>query len=339
MKLASLLMAFGWWYLAAAPAAAQPRIPNLPMIGAQPQLLQLQAIQQRRHQARTQLYREALDELRANPRAADYAECGSGGTGAADACVPAVREPAPLPSPISPTTRARHAVLIGNQRYADPIPVLETPAADVKRIAEVLRTRYGFETKVLTDASKADMARALNALAARVGPEDSVLVFYAGHGYLLDATNMGYWLPVDASPKTAANWISNADISRFLTAIPARQLILVSDSCFSGTLTRELRVTVSDRVQPDEVLRRRSVLVLTSGGEEPVSDEGKGGHSVFAWHLIRVLDATEGLAPGGQVFRAVRDAVRKEFPQTPEYGAAVSAGHAEGGEYLFQAAR
>jgi hypothetical protein len=298
----------------------------------------MQAVLMRRHQARTQLYREALEELKKNPRAADYAPCAPGAA-ARDACVPAVREAA-LPGPdASPVIRRRIAVLIGNNAYPDPIPALETPTADIARVGEIMRTRFGYETVILRNATKAEIARALNRVAADVTTDDSVLIFYAGHGYLHDDTNMGYWLPVDASVKSPANWISNADIARFLTAVPARQLILVSDSCFSGTLTRELRVTVAEKVNPGEVLRKRSVLVLTSGGEEPVSDEGKEGHSVFAWHFIRTLNSTDALAPGAQIFAAVRSAVSKEFPQTPQYGAAVSAGHVAGGEYLFQPAR
>ena len=84
------------------------------------------------------------------------------------------------------------------------------------------------------------------------------------------------------------------------------------------------------------MLRKRSVLVLTSGGEEPVSDEGKDGHSIFAWHLMRVLRDTKGLTPGADVFSTVRSTVSREYPQTPQYGAAVTAGHVAGGEYLFE---
>jgi len=316
------------------PSSAQ-RLP--PMMSAAPQLVQMQAVFLRRHQERTQLYREALEELKKNPRAADYRECQPGA--AAGACAPAARAAILPGAGASPLTRRRVALLIGNSDYTDPIPALETPARDVARVAEILRTRFGYETQILQDASKADIARALNRLAAEVTVEDSVLIFYAGHGYLLDDNNMGYWLPVDASVNTAANWISNADIAKFLSAVPARQMILVSDSCYSGTLTREFRVAAAEKLDPGEVLRKRSVLVLTSGGEEPVSDEGKDGHSVFAWSLIRALDGTTVLAPGAQIFASVRDAVSKEFPQTPQYGAAVSAGHVPGGEYLFQPAR
>jgi len=308
-----------------------------PFIGGVPGLSQMQAIQTTRQQSRTLLYREALEELRRNPRAADYAPCPPGAN-PDTVCAPAVSvDSAPVDG--KPVIRKRVALLIGNNAYVNPVPLLETPIADVERIADILRTRYGYETTVVKNASKAATARALNQLAASVRPDDSVLVFYAGHGYLLNDVNMGYWLPVDASAKTAANWISNEDISRFLSAIPARQLILVSDSCYSGTLTREFRVAGGGKVDPDDVLRKRSVLVLTSGGDEPVADEGKGGHSIFAWHLIGVLNTAQGLTPGANVFTEVRQRVSKDYPQTPQYGAAVSAGHTAGGEYLFTTAR
>ena len=329
-----LIAVFAW--MAVQSAWAQGFRPP-PFISGVPGLSQMQAIQMQRQQSRTLLYREALEELRKNPRAADYAQCPPGA--AADAvCAPAVSADA-APAEGKPAIRKRVALLIGNNAYSNSVPLLETPIADVERIAEILRARYGYEVTVVKNATKANTARALNQLAANVRPEDSVLVFYAGHGYLMNDTNMGYWLPVDASAKTAANWISNEDISRFLTAIPARQLILVSDSCYSGTLTREFRVTGGGEVDPDDVLRKRSVLVLTSGGDEPVADEGKGGHSIFAWHLISVLNAAKGLTPGASVFTEVRQRVSKDYPQTPQYGAAVSAGHTVGGEYLFTATK
>ena len=308
-----------------------------PFVGGVPGMSQMQAIQTARQQSRTLLYREALEELRRNPRAADYAPCPPGA--APDTvCVPGVAADT-MPADGKPVIRKRVALLFGNNAYTDPVPLLETPVADVGSIAEILRVRYGYEVSVVRNATKASTARALNQLAANVRADDSVLVFYAGHGYLLQDTKMGYWLPVDASAKTAANWISNEDISRFLTAIPARQLILVSDSCYSGTLTRGFPVNARAKVDPDDVLRKRSVLVLTSGADEPVADEGKDGHSIFAFHLISVLNAAQGLTPGVNVFTEVRQRVSRDFPQTPQYGAAVAAGHTVGGEYLFSTAK
>lgn len=348
--------------------------PPRPFIMA-PILNTFQAIQTQRHQARTQLYREALEELRKNPQAADVPECSSTQTPSADLClrrpaappaadvvakaaddstvkqaitapkqdIKAPPAPAAVITPAAPassttaptTTRRRIAILVGNNGYKMPIPALETPIADVNQIAEVLRSRFGYETRVMHDASKAQIVQAINKVAGEVKPEDSVLLLYAGHGYLMEDTKMGFWIPVDGSVKTAANWVSNTDISKLLQAIPSRQVLLISDSCFSGSLTREQKQTSAQASKPDEVLRKRAVLAFSSGDEEPVSDEGREGHSIFAWYLIRTLESVTGAAMGFEVYRTVHDGVMKEYPQEPQYGAVFSAGHMSGAEYLF----
>lgn len=320
--------------LAASTALAQGFRPP-PFMGGIPGMAQMRAIDMQRHQARTLLYREALEELRKNPQAADVPDCAPGSTGL---CLKqAGQQAAAVPSAEAATAvKRRVALLVGNTAYKMPIPPLETPAADVAKIADVLRARFGYEVRILNNAGKGDIVSAVNSLAANVQTDDSVLLFYAGHGYLMEDSDMGFWIPVDASVKTAANWISNTDISKLLKAIPAKQLILVSDSCFSGSLTKEQKVS-ADGVKREDVLRRRSVVVLSSGGEEPVSDEGRNGHSVFAWNLIKTLEATGSITPGTEVWRSVHGGVTKEFPQQPQYGAVVSAGHMAGGEYLFEA--
>lgn len=319
-------------------AAAQAQMRPPAFAGGIPGISQMRAIDMQRHQARTLLYREALEELRKNPKAADVPDCAPGTPAAAAGalCLAAARDLAAtsLTTAVPATNGRRIAVLVGNNAYAPPIPPLETPQADVTRIATVLQNRFGFDTRILRDAGKGQIVAELNRIAADARPDDSVLVFYAGHGYLMDDTQMGYWIPVDASVKTAANWISNTDIGKLLKAIPSRQLLLVSDSCFSGTLTREQKVGAGGTA--NEILTRRSVVVLSSGGDEPVSDEGNNGHSVFAWNLIKTLESIGGITPGVEVWRSVHGRVTKETPQIPQYGAVLSAGHTEGGDWLFR---
>lgn len=357
-----------WFALAVAstaPIAHAQMIRPPAFMGGIPGASQFQAIQMQRHQARTLLYREALEELRKNPAAADVPECEAGQSPKGGRClarpepaatvspptvpvsapkpgVQAAAVPAPVvaPPPVSVAeapVRRRFAMLVGNNAYANPIPPLETPIADVSKIADVLRTRFGFETRIVSDAGKAKIIEALNDIAAEAKPDDSVLLMYAGHGYLMEDIKMGYWIPVDASVKTAQGWISNSDISKLLSAIRARQLILISDSCYSGSLTKEQKLTQGKAIKAEEILKQRSVMVFSSGADEPVSDEGKDGHSIFAWNLIKTLQSTGSLTPGVQVWSVVSKDVTKEYPQQPQYGAVVSAGHAEGGDFLFPA--
>lgn len=330
------LLFFAATVQAQVPGFGQPmRLPAF--AGGVPGVAQFQAMVEQRHQARTLLYREALEELQRNPAAADLPECPPGPLPQAGLCLARAGQPAAAePSPTIPSVQRRLALLVGNNDYKAPIPGLETPVADVEQIASLLHARFGYETKVLTDASKAEIIEAFNTIAAQAGEDDSVLLLYAGHGYLMDDTGMGFWIPVDASVKSAGNWISNTDITRLLKAIRSRQIILVSDSCFSGSLTREQKLGQRAALKVEEVLRRRSVLAFSSGGDEPVSDEGKEGHSIFAWNLIRTLDQLRGVTAGYEVWRTVHGEVMRDYAQEPQYGAVVSAGHVEGGEYLFE---
>lgn len=320
--------------LLADPAIAQRMSPPPAFSGGVPGLAQTQAIAMQRHQARTLLYQEALEELRKNPKAADVPLCPEGQAAQGALCLQ--RPAAPATAKAAPAVRRQLAVLFGNNDYASPIPGLETPIADVEEIAAILRTQFGYDAKVLENASKTQIIATLNAIATDAREDDSVFIFYAGHGYLLEKINMGFWIPIDGSVKSPGNWISNQDISKLLAAIPARQLILISDSCFSGSLTREYKVDSQSVTQTDEVLKKRSVLAFSSGGDEPVSDEGKDGHSIFAWSLIKALRAAHGTTPGQALWRTVSSGISKEYKQTPQYGAVLSAGHTEGGEYLFQ---
>lgn len=353
-----------------AAAAAHAQMPMRPpaFIGGIPGLAQMQAMFNQRHQSRTALYREALEELRKNPQAADVAECPAGPRPAGLVCLQrppeqsaaaspvAAQMPAPAPAPaaaagaaqpapavprVPPDRPARRlALLVGNNTYQTPIPPLETPVADVDEVARVLRARLGFEVRVLHNAGKPQIIEAINDIAREVGPEDSVLLLYAGHGYLMDDTRMGFWIPIDGSVKSPANWISNTDISKLLKAIPARQVILISDSCFSGSLTKEQKpATRSGKLDPAQIRKQRSVLAFSSGDEEPVSDEGKDGHSIFAYNLIKTLETTQGVSTGYDIYRIVHDGVTKDYPQQPQYGVVVSAGHVAGGEFLFETAR
>ena len=236
-----------------------------------------------------------------------------------------------------PAIERKVALLIGEADYQGPIPRLGSPLKDIEDIGRLYREQFGYEVHLLRNADKAAIVRALNRLIVESGPHDSVTVFFAGHGYVVEKTGRGYWIPAHASAEDPTQWISNQDIGRVLEKIPARQVLLVSDSCYSGTLTRDAKLQKNEVLHdPAAVLARRSVTVLTSGGEEPVADAGKDGHSVFAWHLIRSLGAVEHWASGVEVYQQLAERVQQDFPQEPQYGAAVGAGHQRGGDFLFE---
>lgn len=237
-----------------------------------------------------------------------------------------------------PQIQRKLAVLIGTDRYQDArIPQLDNAVSDARAVARLLETSLGYETVVVEDGSKANIMRTLNRLATEAGPNDSIVIYYAGHGAVVQSTGEGYWQPSDADATRAETWISNADIGRAVERLGSTQVALISDSCYSGTLVSDARIrAAAAALDPTQVLSRRTAVVMSSGGNEPVFDAGKEGHSTFAWNLMRTLQQVPTWQPGGNVFERVRFAVARELPQRPQYGAVSSAGYASGADYLFE---
>lgn len=293
----------------------------------------------RRHEIKSTALADAVDALRKDPKAYELADCGSG----SGLCI---AQPNPVPRAqvtIPPTARLpqierKIAVVLGVNDYADPIPSLKTPVRDADAVAGELENKFGYEVRKVSNPTKEQIVEQINRVIEEAAPTDSVVIYYAGHGYVLDETKTGYWMPADASAKSPENWLSNRDITRMLSRISAKQVMLVSDSCFSGKLTEGSDSTelAKPTATPSDVLDKRSVVVLSSGGDEPVADQGRNGHSIFAHHLLENLGQMADVGAGQQFFATLRDAVTREFPQQPQYSPVIGAGHQPGGDFLIE---
>jgi len=242
-----------------------------------------------------------------------------------------------------------HALVVGNDNY-ELLPQLQTAANDARAVGELLERKYGFQVRVLTDATRHEMITALTEIGDTMTAADNLLIYYAGHGWL-DATNQtGYWQPVDAEPTNTSNWISTKhEISGVLSSVAAQHILVVADSCYSGSLADSPANPRADLGPPpsaearrdeiEELLGRRSRLALTSGGLSPVLDEGDGTHSIFARVLLDVLErnprAVEVSRLFGEISRRVPQAARAfGADQNPQLASISRAGD-EGGEFFF----
>ena len=250
------------------------------------------------------------------------------------------------PGPLLALPGKDYALLIGNEAYVH-LPALKTPIADVDRIDAVLRNRYGFRTHTLHNATRYQILSALNDLRSRLTSDDRLLVYYAGHGELEETNMRGHWLPVDAEPDNTANWLSNVDVTDILNVIRARQVLLVVDSCYSGTLTRSSLTRLDGQLTQAEretwlrlMAEKRARVVLTSGGLAPVLDFGGGAHSVFARSFIEALETNADLLLGRSLYQAVaarvaHSAAGYDFEQIPQYAPIGRAGH-EAGDFILR---
>ena len=252
--------------------------------------------------------------------------------------VPAKPPVAPKPNPYAGIHfGAYHALVIGNNNYRG-LPKLKTAVNDARAVAKLLTDDYDFSTKLLIDATRADVIAALARMRAKLTANDNLLIYYAGHGVVDNITEQGYWLPVDAEKTVPTNWVSNNDITTMLRAIRAKHIMVVADSCYSGTLVRaaaaRMKTGRGRAVWVKRMVRKRGRTALVSGGLEPVTDSGSGGHSVFAGAFLAALRENRNVIDGQTLYQTIKRPVVLNANQTPQYSDIRLAGH-EGGDFVF----
>jgi hypothetical protein len=232
-----------------------------------------------------------------------------------------------------------YALVIGINDYQS-LPRLKTAESDAQAVASVLRERLGFDVSLLLNATRRQVVAALSAYRRGLDADASLLVYYAGHGYNDRDADKAYWLPADATPDDVSNWIIADEITTGIRVIPARHVLVVSDSCYSGMLTRGLGVAPSHPAERERFLQKMSEghsrTLMASGGDEPVADGGGGGHSVFAAALLRGLrEMDKPRFTASELFAAyVIEPVAGRSNQTPVYNPLRNSGH-ESGDFVF----
>ncbi len=239
------------------------------------------------------------------------------------------------------------ALVIGNQDYQN-LERLDSPVNDAARAADILKTRYGFEVELLMNVSNLQIMQALNQLNEVLTEEDNLLIFYAGHGSRIKTGDWesGYWLPVNADlPPNDSRWVSNESVTRHLSRIKAKRVLVMADSCYAGLLSSAPGFVFANKnanyngAYLNYVLPKKSRLLMTSGGDQPVLDNLGNGHSVFARALLDKLEKNQEILSGSSLFLDIKQHVSKTaeaigVDQTPEFKAIKGAGH-EAGSFFF----
>jgi hypothetical protein len=245
---------------------------------------------------------------------------------------------------IAPAGATYRALIIGNDDYGEGAwKPLKTAVAGARSLGELLSRQYGFtDVEVLENADRREILIALQSLSRRVMASDSVVMYYAGHGFINLETEQGFWVPVDAEAADHTTFIRNSTIRDELSVIASRakHTLLISDSCFSGTLlrsdTRGIIAQAPTEAYYRKVAEKRSIQILTAGGVEYVDDNYQdSGHSPFTYFLLSELAHNERpLLTASELSTQVEKAVANNVDQVPESGAFKGAGD-ELGEFIF----
>lgn len=235
------------------------------------------------------------------------------------------------------------AVVIGVNRY-EKWPALESAAEDATAVRKRLQ-EMGFEDITLILDKDATQARILTELfhnlSRKVGADDRVLFYFAGHGQTEDLPNggkRGYIIPVDGEPgQEASTAISMEQVRSLSSRISAKHILYVMDSCYSGLgLSRSAGTSPSLSGFLRKVASIRAIQIVTAGGSGEQAQE-RGGHGLFTGFFLKCLEGEgdinkDGVVTGSELGTYLRPAVSEASSQaqTPLYG------RLEGeGEFLF----
>ena len=226
------------------------------------------------------------------------------------------------------------ALIIGIDEYMDnSIPSLDNPVKDSEQVYNALLSNYTFDEEnmhLLRNATRGDLIQALDVLAQEVGPDDNLLIFYAGHGWWDETANVGYWLPSDADSHVKTNWFRNSALVDYLKEINSRHTLLIADACFGGSIFKTRAAFPSREKAYEKLYELPSRKAMTSGTLTEVPDR-----SSFTRFLVeRLNENTDTYTSSEQLFSSFRIAVINNSNALPLYGEIQYVGD-EGCDFIF----
>ena len=183
-----------------------------------------------------------------------------------------------------------HALVVGIGDYGNGWKDLPNAVKDAENVARMLGD-LGWDVDLVKNLDGQKLNLKLNELIVETA-EDSdkgVLVWFSGHGHTqekADGTPLGYLVPADAPDpyRDPAGFITTAiDMDRILSVsnqIRAKHVLMIFDSCFSGTLFATTR-----SARPSPYIRRKVAKpvrqFITAGQAEEVVPDYSVFHKTF----------------------------------------------------------
>lgn len=217
------------------------------------------------------------------------------------------------------------ALIVGIESYRS-IPKADYGESDAKRMRSYIEALGVPSQNIVSltgqSASKSDIVKYLEEwLPANVSPESRVYFFYSGHGAPEPQSGSAYLVPWDgdpAFPKSTA--YSVAQLYASLEKLPAKEAVVMIDSCFSGAggrsvLAQGARPLVT--VHEDAPAASGKVSVITASGPDQIA----GGlalrkQGLFSYYLMRGLaGAADANADKSVSLGELRDYLSAEVPK------------------------
>ena len=220
----------------------------------------------------------------------------------------------------------RLALIIGNDNYS--ISPLKNAVNDARAMENALKTA-GFLTTRLENGKKAEMDSAIGEFLDKIGPDDTALFFFAGHGVQIESEN--FLVPVDFAPVasiSAAKFecMSVAQIFDQLKRKRARQNIVILDACRSNPVTA--RYSLEAGLAKPQDAPKETFVAFSTGPGQTATDNKDGRNSWFTEALADYISQPALTAEVNEIFTRVKKRVSDatEGRQTPWSGSSAANG-------------
>jgi WD40 repeat protein len=178
-------------------------------------------------------------------------------------------------------------------------------AAGSKLFEERLHINLLTSTAKTPDAisSKSNIENAFADFAAKASSGDIILVYFSGHGstYGDAESSQFYYLTKDfvsedlTDPEIRKNFaVSSGDLTKWMTAIPARKQVMIFDACHSGKVVDALEGIGARDLSPsqiralDRMKDRTGMFILTGSAADRVSFEASQfGQGLLTFSLLQ----------------------------------------------------
>src|ERR1017187_9866560 len=211
----------------------------------------------------------------------------------------------------------RVALIIGNDAYA--ISPLKNAVNDARAMDAALRAS-NFRTILVENAKKADMESRVGEFLDMLGPDDTALFFYAGHG--VQIANENFLVPVDFVPGNSLSsakfsCMSVAQIFDELNRKRAKKNIVILDACRSNPVAEKYSLEAG-LAQPQNP-GKETYIAFSTGPGQVAADNPDGRNSWFTEALSEYVKQPALTLELNEVFTKVKKRVSDatEGRQTP----------------------
>ncbi|MBU3949494.1 MAG: caspase family protein, partial [Proteobacteria bacterium] len=217
-----------------------------------------------------------------------------------------------IPSLKTATNKKAFAIVIGIENYRQNLPKADFASQDARLVADYLIKAMGYPEEniimLLNDrATNVDLAKYFEKwLPNNVEKGSTVFVYYSGHGAPNPRTGDAFLVPYDGDPSFINQ--TGYSLKRMYDALgklPAKEIIVALDSCFSGAggrsvLAKGARPLVMN-LQSDTVLSKNMTVLSASAGDQISSTYDDKGHGLFTYFLLKGIKNEDVVNPDGSI--------------------------------------